>query len=197
MVAQRDYSGMADEALFSAYQEGDNLAFERLVNTYRHGLVSYLRKKVGESTEDCIQDTFLMIHQNNLSFDPSKESLRNWIYTLARNIAITRLRKKEVRKHMKTCNWGENLIGIEDRKSQNLFNPRYPLSQRRDFGRLESYIERIPEKNREILNLMYGRGNSIEKIGKIMGIPQGTIKSRLNTSLVLLRKKQKDIFMKS
>ena len=130
-----------------------------------------------EVAEDVLQEVFIKIWQNVGAYDASKGRLYTWMLNIARNSAIDRTRSKEFNKQAKTTTLTENVYNGKDGLNITI----------NDIG-LKKTIERLPEENRRLLQLSYFQGYTQEEIAKMLGIPLGTVKTRIRSTLLQLRK---------
>ena len=85
-----------DEELISRFQNGDERAYVELVNRYKDRLLNFVFQFLGdiEQAEDVVQDTMLRLYEKKHYYKEIAK-FSTWIYTIARNLANTELRKKE------------------------------------------------------------------------------------------------------
>jgi len=129
--------------------------------------------------EEVLQDTFVKIWKNARKYEASKGRLFTWFANIARNTAIDRLRSAGFRQQQKTTST-ENLVDINVMGSEN--------AQIEDTG-LSAVLASLDPKYRELIEPTYFQGYSQRDIEKELGIPLGTIKTRLRTAINELRSK--------
>ena len=88
-----------DEELIRRFQAGDERAYVELVNRYKDRLLNFVFQFLGdiEQAEDVVQDTMLRLYEKKHYYKEIAK-FSTWIYTIARNLANTELRKKKRRK---------------------------------------------------------------------------------------------------
>ena len=88
-----------DEQLIARFQKGDEQAYSELVNRYRDRLMNFVFQYLGdmELAEDIVQDTMLKLYQKKHYYKEIAK-FSTWIYTIAKNLAYTELRRKKRRK---------------------------------------------------------------------------------------------------
>ena len=181
----------SDERLFKLFQEGDVQAFNQLVTRYKDRLYNFLYRFVNdvELAEDLAQDTFLKVYTNKDSY---KELYKfsTWMYTIAKNLAFTELRKK---KRRKTSSFSEISkddweIQVADPTSEAIEDEIMNAEKRRN---IQNALLQISIDFRTIIILRDIQELSYDEISKILEIPIGTIKSRINRGRIQLAEKMK------
>jgi RNA polymerase sigma-70 factor (ECF subfamily) len=160
-------------------QAHDQAAFSYLYDHYSKALFTVIYAVVPQTevAEDVLQEVFVKIWQNVRSYDSSKGRLYTWMLNIARNSAIDRTRSKDFNKQAKTTVLTENVYGDKDAVHSSI----------NDIG-LKKTLERLPEENRRLLELSYFQGYTQDEISKMLDIPLGTIKTRIRSTLLQLRK---------
>jgi RNA polymerase sigma-70 factor (ECF subfamily) len=183
--------GAADEELLRRIRvEGDPVAFELLVHRYEHELFSYLRRYLGsaEMAEDVFQATFLQVHLKKEHFEEGRR-FRPWLYTIATNQAIDAQRRN--RRHRMASldgrSGGDDDVGaLVDLVSGSgrTADEEFEAEEAREWVR--GAVADLPETLRSALVLVYNQGLKYREAADVLGIPVGTVKSRLNAALVRL-----------
>jgi len=184
----------SDEQLISRFQAGDENAYVELVNRFKDKLTNfvYYFLKDEELSEDIVQDTFIKLYEKKNYYRPVAK-FSTWIYTIARNLANTELRKKNRAKIMylsqiKYDNKNHELRS-KDQSLISMIENEYLLDE------LNSAIDRLPDNYKTAIILRDIQGLNYEEISKIVGVPLGTIKSRINRARLQLQEDLK-IFKK-
>ncbi|PSR12175.1 MAG: RNA polymerase subunit sigma-70 [Bacteroidetes bacterium] len=159
----------------------DRRAIDLIYENYAETLLGLIKRMVEshEVAEEVLQDTFVKIWKNARKYEASKGRLFTWFANIARNTAIDRLRSAGFRQQQKTTST-ENLVDINVMGSEN--------AQIEDTG-LSAVLASLDPKYRELIELTYFQGYSQRDIEKELGIPLGTIKTRLRTAINELRSK--------
>ena len=169
-----------DFALMSRIQGGDMVAFNDMVNNYKDRLMKVIGRMLSsaEEAEDVIQETFVRVYQHRMSFD-FKHCFSTWIYTIALNLARNELRK---RKRFKF----QDIFEMQGKESELSVEMKIPtgLSQV-----LEREINALPEKYRMAFMLRDVDEQPYDEIARILSVPLGTVKSRVNRARAILRDK--------
>jgi RNA polymerase sigma-70 factor (ECF subfamily) len=169
----------SDEALMQRVQRGDDDAFEALFGRYRSRLYGFLLRRVGDSAaDDLFQETWLRVVRSRERFDPRRR-FSTWLFQIANNLARDRGRRLAVRSKAR----GE-LVDQARRAEPNPLRVAEPVENRLDVARR---LESLSDPQREVLLLRYYEQMSEREIAEVVGIPQGTVKSRLHTAIRTLR----------
>jgi RNA polymerase sigma-70 factor (ECF subfamily) len=168
--------GLQEVLLIARAQVGDTEAFAQLLSQLYPVLLRYVTGMVGrDQSEDVLQETFLQIHRKlGLLTDPA--AFRAWAYRIATRQAIARLKREQ--------RWREQI-----RDEEVLANLPAPMADESNYllTALERLSADISPASRVVLLLHYREELSLEHIAAILGIPLGTVKSRLAYGLSSLR----------
>jgi len=175
-----------DKLLIEKILAGDKIAFQAFVEEYQR-LVSHIVFRMisnREDREDTCQEVFLKIYQNLSSFR-SESKLSTWIAKIAYNTCLNYLEKR------KLLLLDDLSIGEQSLASFSENNPRPDeLTDERELTfLLKTEIEKMPVHFRTILTLYHLEGMSYNQIGKITGLPDGTVKSYLFRARRLLKER--------
>lgn len=179
----------SDEELIASFQEGRVEAFNILVGRYKHPLINFVYRYVGDYAEadDVVQETFIRVYQKKHSYQPIAK-FSTWIYTIATNLAKTQLRRRH-RRALVSLSSRRNERGDRDFELPDRSRPVDAEANRvfqREF--LEKALAALPEKYREVVILFDIQELSYEEICSITGLNMGTLKSRLNRGRTQLQK---------
>ncbi|MCE9631426.1 MAG: RNA polymerase sigma factor [Planctomycetia bacterium] len=183
--------GLSDEELLRRCRvNGDSASFESLVHRYEQELFSYLRRYLGsaEMAEDVFQATFLQVHLKREQFEEGRR-FRPWLYTIATNQAIDAQRRN--RRHRMVSldhrTGGEDDMGsLVEMLAGNgqTADEQMQVEEARDWVR--SAVDDLPESLKSALMLVYHQGMKYREAADVLGIPVGTVKSRLHSALLKL-----------
>jgi RNA polymerase sigma-70 factor (ECF subfamily) len=177
-----------DEELLAGYREGDRGSFAALVERYQRELFHFLVRFLGDraAAEDIFQETFLQVHQSADQFDLQRR-FRPWLFTIAANKARDLMRSQARRP---TNPLQANISGGDEEGGQfiDLMESANPMPgealEREELQKVvQSTVEGMPEHLREILLLSYFHQFPYKEISDILGIPLGTVKSRLHAAV--------------
>ena len=180
-----------DEDLLHRFRVADDSrAFEALVHRYEHELFSYLRRYLGsaEMAEDVFQATFLQVHLKREHFEDGRR-FRPWLYTIATNQAIDAQRRNR-RHRMVSIDQrvgGENDLGaLVEILAGHEQTADEQLEDEESRQWVRSAVKELPESLKGALLLVYHQGMKYREAAEVLGIPVGTVKSRLHSALLKL-----------
>jgi RNA polymerase sigma-70 factor (ECF subfamily) len=183
----------SDEELLVQFQEGRRETFGVLVKRYEGELYGYLRRYLGDSNlaDDVFQNTFVQVFKKIGQYEPGRP-VRPWLYTIATNQAIDALRRQGRHQAVSLDQEREEANPAETPQLLGLLESRgpSPLEQLQSEERrqmVRASVERLPEFLRQVVVLAYYQGLKYRDIADILGIPVGTVKSRLHSALVKLQ----------
>ena len=178
----------ADAKLFARYAAGDEAAFREIVNRYKNGLYTFLRRFLNRQdlVEDVFQETFIQLFTSRDSFDPSRP-LRPWLFTIAANKAKDTLRKQQRTAAIPIGTIAEpqemSFDDVLNAFTSDSTTPYKKLQENETALSVREIIANMPENLREILILAYFNKFSYKQMAQILSIPIGTVKSRLHTAV--------------
>ncbi|MBT8324965.1 MAG: sigma-70 family RNA polymerase sigma factor [Winogradskyella sp.] len=167
-----------EEKIIQLLKKGDSYALNLLYEYYSDSLYGVILKvtKNEEIAEDALQETFIKVWKNANRYDPDKAKLFTWLFRIARNTAIDKLRsfnnrfKKEVQ--------------ID--KSNVYILPTADFNQ--EVLDLKDHVGRLDQRYQQVLRALYFEGMTQQEASDELDIPLGTIKSRLKIGLRELKK---------
>ena len=183
----------SDEHLMKRFQDGDENAYETLVSRYKDKLYNFIYFFVGDKdlAEDLVQDTMVRLFTKK-HYYKEVAKFSTWIYTIARNLSNSELRK---RKNRKTFTISEL---SKDKPNYDLKDEKPGIEQRLelkyDIEQIKITINKLSRPFRTVIILRDIEDLSYVDISKIEGVPVGTIKSRINRARLQLRRELKDLF---
>ena len=150
----------------------------QLYDRYSAVVYSVALRVLGDTgaAEDVLQEIFMQLWRNPGSFDASRGNLAPWLAVIARNRAVDLLRKRRPQTEI-----SETVISVEP-----------DLAMETDRGRVtekvRGVLKEMPAPQRQALEMAYFEGYSHSEISEKTGEPLGTIKTRIRSGLILLRK---------
>jgi len=183
----------SDEELLARLQKGERDVFGDLVRRYQRELYGYLRRYLGDAdlAEDVFQTTFLQVFTKIAQYEAGRAA-RPWIYTIATHQAIDAMRR--VGRHPtvsleQTSGAGEN---GEVRSLLDMIEARgdSPVDQAEAAERqkmVRDSVDKLPDMLRQVVILTYYEGMKYREAAEVLGIPVGTVKSRLHSALLKLQ----------
>ena len=179
---------LTDEQLLGQHRGGDERALEVLIERYRLELFHFLARFVGNraAADDIFQEAFLQVHISAGTFDTSRR-FKPWLFTIAANKARDHLRKN---KRQKTASLSAMVDQHQDggRAFIDLLEADLPLpeekAQKEEAGEIvRKVVASLPDHLREVLLLAYFNKLAYREIAENLGIPLGTVKSRLHAAV--------------
>lgn len=159
-------------------EKGDSTAINLLYENYADSLYGVILKVINdeELAQDALQETFVKVWKNSKKYDSKKAKLFTWLYRIAKNTAIDKLRSYN--------NRFDKEVQID--KSNVYILPASNLNQ--DVLDLREHVAKLDEKYQIVLNALFFEGMTQQEASEELDIPLGTIKSRLKIGLRELKK---------
>jgi RNA polymerase sigma factor (sigma-70 family) len=177
----RDLAHLSDEALVALAARSEQMALGELYDRYgrpAYGLA--LRVLRDESlAEDAVQEAFLAVWRTASRFVPERGKASTWILTLVHRRAVDLVRREELRRSDPLTDVDEPADGTVGADEQAW------LRLQRE--RVQEALQKLPDQQREALELAYYGGFTQSELAERLGQPVGTIKSRMFTGLARLR----------
>lgn len=192
-VAPDKLASISDEVLMTRYKDAlDAQAYETLVHRYEREIFSYLRRYLGDAelAQDAFQGTFLQVHLKCDQFDAQRR-FRPWLYTIATNQAID-LQRRNKRHRMISLDGAQrqsddhDLASLIDlvRGAEASPGVNMETEERRQW--VQEAIADLPENLRSAVTLVYYQGLKYREAAEVLGVPVGTVKSRMHSALLKL-----------
>lgn len=171
---------MDQDQLVARLKARDKDALSYLYDHYSGAIYGMISRIVNDDdvTEEVMQDAFLKIWNKIDQYDGKKGRLFTWMANLSRNLAIDKIRSKEIKKVGKTDALETYVTGIE------LSHTSY---QNIDGIGLKETLKSLREEERFILEMTYFKGYTQSEISEEFDIPLGTVKTRLRMGLKSMR----------
>jgi RNA polymerase sigma-70 factor (ECF subfamily) len=192
-IAVRD---LDDHSLLEATRTGDEDAFYELVRRYRNQITNYVYRILEDydCAVDLAQETFVRVY-NNVDRYQATYSFSTYIYKIAHNLAISEIRKRKRHRLIPL----PFFFSDKDGEEVEIELPDQRLTQADDVmisdernKAVKKAIGSLPEKYRGALVLCHLEEKSYEEISEILGLPVGTVKSRINRARNLLKEKLRE-----
>lgn len=172
-------AGDAGELLAAIAHRGDRSAFTRLFRFYGPRLKSHLLARGADpgAAEEIVQEVMLTVWRKSQQFDATRGSASAWIFTLARNAFIDRIR----REHRPEVEPTDPILDATNPGADRLVTD---VESQRE---LAAALEALPAEQRHVVNRSYFHGQSLAQISAADGVPLGTVKTRARLALTRLR----------
>ena len=167
-----------EAALMARIRGGDETAMADLYDRYSGIVYGVALRVLGDTTaaEDVLQEVFLQLWRNPQAFDADRGRLPAWLAVIARNRAIDHLRKRPPEDD------------IEDLAVSTGVNLENTTAQRLAMEKVRGVLAQIPAEQRRLLEMAFFEGMTHSEIAAKTGEALGTIKTRIRTGLLALRK---------
>ncbi len=159
----------------------DKQTFALLYDFFAPRLKRHLMTKGahGEMAEELVQETMLSVWRHCKSYDPEKSTASTWIFRIARNLWIDRLRKEKA-----------DLLSPLDNYPESSFVP--PMTEF-DSEKIKSAINDLPQQQAQLVYKVYYEGKSHREISEDMDMPLGSVKSGLRLAFTKLRNQMGEV----
>lgn len=168
----------SETALVERCRRQDAEAFAKIVDAYQHRVYGFLRRMVGDPDDaaDLAQDVFVRAYQAFERFD-GRSSLRTWLFRIAHNLCVDRARRIDRSPQETRIEAAEEDQPLEFPDAR--WNPeRVVINEELDVV-IEGALNSMSEKLKSVLLLHDKEDMAYEEIGNTLGLPVGTVKSRL------------------
>lgn len=174
----RDKDAVARELLAIRCRRGDRAALEELVRTFEGRLLYFVRRLVRDEADawDVLQKTWVRVLRGVAALDDPR-SLVPWLYRVARNTALTHARSR-----------GRPPEPLDEHPDPPADDPADGPDGFDDAERVHRALLTLSLPHREVLTLFFLEDLSVEAVAAVIGVPPGTVKSRLHYAKLALRK---------
>ena len=132
-----------------------------------------------ELAEDILQEVFIKIWNNFSNYNSGKGRLFTWMINLTRNLTIDTMRSKGYKKQSKIHNDENSVNNLSDNKK---------VAEQFDSMGIRKHLDLLKNDQKQIIDLAYFTGLTQDEISKFLGIPLGTVKTRMRAAILELRK---------
>jgi len=191
-MGEGSVTAQQDAALVSAYQAGDNKAFDQLVIRHKDKVFTVCYWFLGDHAEACdsAQETFIKAFRSLKKFR-FESSFSTWIYRIAVNTCKNRLKSSQYKKKKKTLSLNEPRTGSEvtmfEEIADDCPSPMNELENKQRRIKIYEAIDALPPEQKSVVVLRDIQGLSYEEITDITSFGMGTVKSRLARARQTLR----------
>ena len=159
----------------------EKIAIEALYDMYSSSLFGVISRIIVDTAaaEDVLQETFVKIWHSFSSYSTEKGRLFTWMVNIARNLAIDKLRSKDFKNQNKNQELENNVTFIDEQRN-TVYKP--------ELLGIKDLVLTLKPEQKSILELVYFKGYTHVEAADELGIPLGTIKTRLRMAIQELRK---------
>jgi len=189
---------LSDEDLMARVAEDDERAFSELVGRFKGRVTNLISRVLNdrESSDDLAQEVFVRVFVHRRNYRTGSK-FSTWVFTIAANLA-----KNEIRRRVRRRNWF-SLDALTEVFSDSIIQLADPtegseqvLEREQLQGAVGEAIATVPEKYRLALVLRDIEGLSYEEIAEVLGVPGGTVRSRINRARSMLKRKLQPLLRK-
>jgi RNA polymerase sigma-70 factor (ECF subfamily) len=172
---------VTQEQITEGLRRKDKAALSYLYDHYADALLGVISRIVQDQdvAEEVLQDAFMRYWEKIDQYDPGKGRLFTWMMRVARNLALDKLRSKGMRQQSKSDSISDNVYTLD--KSQHTESSVDAIG-------LENVMNELSEEQRFVVEQLYLRGYTQSEVAEEFNIPLGTVKTRLRSAMVKLRK---------
>ena len=175
---------LTDEQLMARAKAGNDAAFEELYHRYARRLKGFFFLQLGGDEElaaDATHDVFLRAYEARNRYQEGK-NVSTWLFTIAYNIC---------RNHYRSNAYETQLLATLDTEPISDEQIEIQLDAAALDDALAQVLSELPPPLHQLFSLHYQEELTIPQVAEIVGIPEGTVKSRLHKTMNIIRKKLK------
>lgn len=183
-------TGQSDNEIISRVLRGERNAYAELVNRYQNYVFTLTLRliKSREDAEEVAQDVFVKAYRSLADFR-GESKFSTWLYTITNTTSITFLRKKKLEVHSLD---NEKVFELADSKNSGF--RANTVEQKSRVSMVTKAIALLSPADAEIITLFYKVEQSLDEIGKILGLETNTVKVRLHRARTRLKEKMENYF---
>ena len=194
LKGNREYKNYKDEQLINEFKDGINPAFDEIVYRYKDRLVNFLFRYTGnrDDSEDLAQDAFIKLYRSKHLYQEIAK-FSTWFYTIAINVAKTYIKKKSKLSTLSISDYDPENDKDFDIPA-NVLEPDEETNARLENYYIQKAINSLDDTYKEAIILRDIQDLDYKEIAKILDIPIGTVKSKINRGREKLKVILKDIY---
>ncbi|ANB62399.1 RNA polymerase sigma factor SigW [Anoxybacteroides amylolyticum] len=172
-----------------AIQKGDQNAYAEIVELYKEKVYRICYRMLGNrhEAEDAAQEAFIRAYVNIDRYNPAMK-FSSWLYRIATNLSIDKLRKKKPDVYLDEEVSGAEGLTMYSQLPATDVSPEDTVESLELQETVQKAIEKLPEKYRSVIVLKYIEDLSLQEISEILDLPIGTVKTRIHRGREALRK---------
>lgn len=172
-----------DQSVLQEAQMGDLNAFSAIVEAYENRLytLSFRFLCDGTEAEDAVQETFLRVYVNLPRYD-GKHKFTTWLYRIATNVCIDRLRRRKHERSLdaQQAEGEDSLYDLHDRLASESMTPEQALMRSETCNEVQRALADLPPAYKSVIILRYIEDMSLQEISDILHVPITTVKTRIH-----------------
>jgi RNA polymerase sigma-70 factor (ECF subfamily) len=176
-----------EQAMWRARQSADLHAFGLLVERWRKRIYNLCFRMMGcsHTAEDLTQEVFMRIFDRRRGYDPNQR-FSSWLWRIALNICYDELRRRQRRHELPLDEPGEEGSARARLEVIDPATPQERLQEREEAELVRAALLEVPEIYRTVLVLRHYENLKLREIAEVLGIPDGTVNSRMAEGLAQL-----------
>ncbi|WP_184550732.1 RNA polymerase sigma factor [Mucilaginibacter sp. FT3.2] len=180
-MSKKQKISLSEDELVLALRNHEKVAVEALYDMYSSSLYGVISRIVIDTAvaEDILQETFVKIWHSFSSYSTEKGRLFTWMVNIARNLAIDKIRSKDFKNQNKNQEIENNVTFIDEQRN-TVYKP--------ELMGVKDLVQTLKPDQKSIIDLVYFKGYTHVEAAEELGIPLGTIKTRLRMGIQELRK---------
>jgi len=180
LASTQPQPSLSDAEIIARIYSGDESAMAQLYDLYSHVVYAVALRVLSDSSaaEDILQDVFVQLWRNPQAFNASRGSLAAWLAVIARNRAIDQLRKKRP---------AAEAVDLDTVVSANL-DLQNTAERKQTIEKVRGVLASMPAEQRAALEMAFFEGLTHAEIAGKTGQPLGTVKTRIRSGLLAVRK---------
>jgi len=182
LIFRRKNKTFTDSELMQQIVSGDHAAFSELYNRYKDRMYYYFYRMLNNSPEhanDFLQELFMKIVEKPTSYNPTY-AFHTWLYSVANNMCKNEYRRRNIRL--------EYQEQVASKPAIDFFNEK-TIEPEQVIEKIFQTLDQLGEEHRSAFLLRYREEFSIREVAEILGLPEGTVKSRLFNARKILAEK--------
>jgi RNA polymerase sigma-70 factor, ECF subfamily len=174
--------------------KGDQSAFAELVELYKDKVFQICYRMLGNrhEAEDISQEAFIRAYVNIETFN-QKRKFSTWLFRIATNLCIDRIRKKKPDYYLDAEVAGTDGLTMYSQVAADVKMPEVEVENMELQETIQKEISKLPEKYRSVIVLKYIEELPLQEISEILDMPLGTVKTRVHRGREALRKQLKSL----
>ena len=175
-------------------QKGDHNAFGEIVEIYKDRIYQLCYRMLGNAheAEDIAQEAFIRAYVNIERYNINRK-FSTWLYRIATNLCIDRIRKKKPDYFLDAEVAGTDGLNLYSQVKSKEMSPDEKVAKMELQEIIQMEILKLPEKYRSVILLKYIEELSLKEISEVLDLPIGTVKTRIHRGREALRKQLRNI----
>jgi RNA polymerase sigma-70 factor (ECF subfamily) len=184
------HTGLTDTEIISRVLKGDQQLYAQIVERYQNYVFTLVLRMVEsrEDAEEVSQDIFVKAYRSLADFR-GESKFSTWLYTIARTSSITFLRKKKL--DTVSIDNEKTFIQVENQESGFKANV---IEQKSRHAMVNEAIQMLSKDDAQVITLFYKGEQSLEEMGRILGMEPNTVKVKLHRARQRLKEKMEKYF---